>query len=122
MRVDPAVLQAVRACLPLEPEPPIAGWELAAAVALHLRRWSDPPPLRRIQEAVAALRAQGVPVVSSCKPPRGYRVGTSDAVVNDCAREHQRRALESLRMAARLRRLTVKEVAAQMGLFQEAGR
>jgi len=116
MRADPLVTTLVRELLPLEPADCVTARELAAMATATLCRRVH---LRRIGEAVAALRREGVHVWSGSGKGglRGYRIAASDASLSDCAREHQRRALESLRMAARLRRMSVREVAKQIGLF-----
>ena len=114
MRADHTVIRLLRMILPVEPDEAETGEALAAMIGRSLGRDLS---TRRIGEAVAALRAEGVPVVSSSKPPRGYRIGTSLASMEACAREHERRAKQSLRMAAEIRRMSVKDVVEQMGLF-----
>lgn len=118
-RVDLDLAAAVRRLLPKEPERPLTGGQLRKLVQLELDR---PVHLRRIGLAVAQLREQGVPVWSGSGRDgmRGYRIATTDASLIDCARGHERRALESLRVMRRLRNMTFQEFQQTMRAMWDA--
>lgn len=118
-RPDPDLLAAVELLLPREPDPPITGENLVRRVSdwfgdqVHVHE-------RRVREAIEHLRAEGVPVVSSSKPPKGYRIATTAASVQACIAEFDRRAKAASVQRARLLgwvRTHRPDVAAQMGLF-----
>lgn len=115
---DPDVTAAVRRLLPVEPDRPLTGGQLRKLVQVELDR---PVHLRRIGLAVASLRSMGVPVWSGSgrNGLRGYRLATTDAALIECARGHERRALESLRVMKRLRGITLQQ-AVQMLLDLDA--
>src|SRR5262245_15274785 len=105
--------------LPREPEPPATARVLARTVSDFLGRRVHP---RRIGEAIAAARLEGLHVWSGSgkRGLRGYRIAASTDALGDCAKEHERRAKASLQIGARLRGMSVRDVAQQMGLFDAA--
>ena len=116
MRYDPEVLRAVKSLLPREPSPPLTGNILKREVTWRLIQQGKTRVLhiRRVQEAVAELRRQGVPVVSG---PDGYRISRDPGQVEACYQRERKKALRALEAMAHLRGIPVGEVARQLELY-----
>jgi len=123
-RCDPAVLGAVRKWLPREPEPPMTGRELRNICISMAVIGTDGAPshrthLRRIGEAVRALREEGMMIDSSS---RGYLVVTDAARIAKWQERETRRAKAVLYIIGRRKRLTdteIDDIIRQIPLFQE---
>jgi len=113
-RTDPAVLSALKALLPREPEEPQTGRALAMR---YLDTSGRSVHVRRIGEAVRALREHGLYIESS---GAGYRIVTDPAKVCAWEAREERRAKAILYAAGARKRIGKEEVErriGQMGLF-----
>ena len=101
-RHAPAVLAAVLQWLPVEPTDPITGQHLAENVSHTLGRRVI---VRRVEEAIEALREEGVPVASLSSRPAGYRIAVSKGPLRACLREFDRRIFSLFRRRKSIRRM-----------------
>jgi len=113
-RCDPGVLSALRSLLPREPEAPQTGRYLAMR---YLDFHGRTVHIRRIGEAVRALREQGLMVDSG---PRGYVIVADPERIKAWERREEQRAKAILHAVGARKRIGREEVErriGQMGLF-----
>lgn len=112
-RCDPEVLRAVKSLLPREPTPPMTGKRLRLEVSWRLRYEGKERPVhvRRVQEAIADLRRQHVPVVSG---PDGYRITRDPGQIEACYQRERKKAIRALEAMATLRGIPVRRVMDQV--------
>lgn len=87
--------------------------QAAGATAQVLAQELGVPP-RRVRKLVTALREQGVAIAG--RPGTGYFVATTADEAAGAAAFLERRALHSLRLASRIRKIALPELVGQLKL------